>query len=337
MNHSQQQDTRPVTYARLSITEQCNLKCIYCRPSDAAEDPPRNKLRSAGPGPVHGPLSPAHAAILARAAASIGVERIRVTGGEPLTHPDVAGLVRAVAAVPGIREVSLTTNGVALAHQASKLAEAGLTRINVSLDSLNHLRFRRITGCSGLDAVLAGLDAAAAAGLRPIKINVVAMRGINDDEIPAFAALTLERDIHVRFIEVMPLGNPAFYCPDLLLPAADIRAAVERLGPLEPASIHGAGPARAFRFPAARGTVGFIAPMTDCFCASCNRIRLTSNLKAYACLASDVGVDLAPAVLANDVGSAAHLMRRALAGKGQRHGMSSRAAGVGCRISRVGG
>lgn len=316
-------DSRKVTYARLSLTERCNLACSYCRSGHQAPDA--------------GVLSLEHVAFLVRAAALAGVTRLRLTGGEPLLHPDIERVVATCRAQEGIEQVALTTNGLRLAPLSRGLADAGLARVNVSLDSLRPERFAAVTGSDALGRVLAGLDAALAAGLSPVKVNMVVMRSVNLDEVEDFARLSVERDLHVRFIEVMPLGNPGFYRPDLLVPAAEVRGRVAALGALEPACVDGSGPARVWRLAGARGTVGFIGAMTECFCGTCNRIRVTSRLAVHPCLASEQHVSLAGAVLSGDVEAAAQAIRDSLSGKGLQHGMSP--AGLACpgRISAIGG
>jgi len=316
---------REVTYARLSVTERCNLSCAYCRPERGTP----------GSGePCGGFLSVENAEFLARAAAEVGVRRVRLTGGEPLLHPAIEQVALSVRSVPGIEEVLLTTNGMLLERKAHVLAASGVKRVNVSLDSLVPGRFRAVTGTDGLARVLAGLDAALDAGLNPVKINVVVMRGLNSDELVRFAEMTCEREIHVRFIEVMPLGNSAFYRPELLVPTQEVMGS---LGELEPAQTEGLGPARVFKLRGALGTVGFIAPMTDCFCAACNRVRLTSRLCVYPCLASDFHVDVSRQAQDSDVAGGAAAIRQALAHKAPRHEMGGEKFRPDGRICSVGG
>ncbi len=268
---------RVIDYLRVSVTSRCDLRCVYCTPG------PRRVSSADG-------LSDAELLRVVRAAARLGVRRVRLTGGEPTLRPGLAGLVQAIAAVEGVEEVSLTTNGQRLAGMAAELRRAGLRRVNVSLDSLRPERFRRITRGGNLARVLNGLAAAEAAGLAPLKLNVVVVRGLNDDELTDLARLTSEHPWHVRFIELMPIGNRGDWGADLpqpadrFLPVDEMRRRLAGLD-LEPTEAPpGGGPARTFRLPGAPGTVGFIAPLGQRFCHSCNRLRLTSDGRLRPCL-----------------------------------------------------
>jgi cyclic pyranopterin phosphate synthase len=230
--------------------------------------------------------------VIAEAAAGLGIARIRLTGGEPLVRVGLPSLVAMLAQIPGIQDVSLTTNGELLASCASDLKRAGLNRVNVSLDSLRRDKFRGITGVGKLDNVLRGIEAARRADLGPVKMNTVILRGTNDDELLDFARLTIVEDWHVRFVEYMPFIKRDDYAQDLLVPIAEIKRGIESLGRLEPTSGTGGGPAKYFRFPGARGTVGFISPMSEHFCWECNRLRLTADGKLRPCLFSDTEIDL---------------------------------------------
>ncbi|OGR57435.1 MAG: cyclic pyranopterin phosphate synthase MoaA [Elusimicrobia bacterium GWA2_69_24] len=265
---------RTIDYLRLSVTDACNLRCGYC------------VSRGEGPAcPGGSPLDDGEVLALVRAFARLGVSRVRVTGGEPLLRPGLEGLVGGIAGVAGVRSVSLSTNGVLLAEAAPRLAAAGLSRVNISLDTLRPERMRRLAGADRLAEVLAGVDAALAAGLRPVKVNVVVARGCNEDEVPDFVRLASERDVHVRFIELMPIGNTGFFTPERRVGVAEL---LERAGPLEPLPEGerpcGAGPASYFRPRGARGTVGFIGALSRCFCSACNRVRLTSRGRILLCI-----------------------------------------------------
>ena len=265
---------RRINYLRLSVTDRCNLRCRYCMPNGL----PAN-MRS-------GELSPAELGLVGEVAGALGVRRIRLTGGEPLMRADLPAVIEAFARAPGIEEVSLTTNGLRLAERAGELARAGLSRVNVSLDTLRPDRYRRLTGRGGVERVLAGLEAVEAVGLSPIKVNVVAMRGVNDDELEALARLTVDRPWHVRFIELMPVGTEPSghrFFEKHFIPVAEMR---DRLGPLESLPAELGGPARLFRLPGARGKVGFIAPVSEHFCETCNRLRLTATGELRPCLFS---------------------------------------------------
>jgi cyclic pyranopterin phosphate synthase len=238
---------------------------------------------------------------IVRIAAGMGLRRVRLTGGEPLVRNGITQLVRWIAETPGIEDVSLTTNGMVLATYAEELARAGLKRVNVSLDTLRADRFREITRHGDLDAVYEGIAAARAAGLSPIKINVVVMRDVNDDEAADIARTTLEEDWEVRFIELMPFMDEQETCikdTSLVLgfvPTQEVRRQIEAtLGPLESAETKtGGGPAQYFRLPGAKGLIGFISPLTEHqFCAKCNRMRLTAEGQIRPCLLTDHEVDL---------------------------------------------
>ncbi len=276
--------SRKINYLRISVTDRCNLRCLYCMPEEGVElTPPDTILR--------------YEEILrvARIAAEHGVTSIRVTGGEPLVRKGIVGFIRELAALPGLREVSLTTNGVALAEYAPRLKEAGLRRVNVSLDSLRKDRFARITRADQLGRVLAGLDEAQRCGLTPVKINMVVIKGFNDDEIIDFARMSRKKPFHVRFIEYMPFNTEEGWDREKCLGADEIKALIESSeGPLEEVRSRGdgAGPARRFRFHGAPGELGFISPVTRHFCGECNRLRLTADGKIRACLFSDAEVDL---------------------------------------------
>lgn len=231
---------------------------------------------------------------LVRVGASLGVDKVRLTGGEPTIRRGVVALVREIRAIPGIQRVAMTTNGVKLRELAQPLAEAGLDQVNVSIDSLDPGKFHHITRRNALADVQQGIAAAQAAGLAPIKINCVVTRGFNDDEVVGLAKLTLENSWEVRFIELMPLGSVAGFQQEQIVPSAETRNRIEAaLGPLIPAPGHnGHDPARPFRLAGARGQIGFISSVTEPFCEGCNRLRLTADGKLRLCLLRDDEVDL---------------------------------------------
>jgi cyclic pyranopterin phosphate synthase len=274
---------RPINYLRISITDRCNLRCVYCMPSEGI------KLRS-----HHDILTFEEIVRVVEAAATVGIAKIRLTGGEPLARLGLPDLVRMIATVPGIDDVSMTTNGTLLARHADALAAAGLHRVNISLDTLCPERFRQITRHGTLADVWEGIKAAQRANLMPIKLNVVVIRGMNEDEATDFAQMTLEFHWHIRFIEVMPLGANAAWAGDGYVPMTEVRTRIEAAyGPLEPVGGPvGNGPARYYRIPSAPGTLGFITPVSEHFCFSCNRLRLTADGKLRPCLLSDAEVDL---------------------------------------------
>jgi len=273
---------RTIDYLRISITDRCNLRCVYCMPEEGVPACSHDDI-----------LRYEEIERVVRAAAALGVSKLRITGGEPLVRLGVVDLVRALAHIPGIDDIALTTNGMLLRRYAAALAEAGLRRVNVSLDTLRPERFRAITRWGDLDTVLDGIDAAFAAGLEPVKTNTVVMRGQNDDEVVDLARKTLDTRWHVRFIEWMPVGAAARDWRARVVPAAEIRARIEaELGPLVPAKVNGAGPARIFKLPDAVGTLGFIGAVSEHFCASCNRLRLTADGKLRPCLLAADELDL---------------------------------------------
>ena len=289
---------RSITYLRISLTDRCNLRCVYCMPEAGIKFVPRSEI-----------LTLEEIARIVRIAAGMGLRRVRLTGGEPLVRSGITILVRWIAETPGIEDISLTTNGMVLAAHAEELARAGLKRVNVSLDTLHPDRFRRITRHGDLAAVYEGIAAARAAGLAPIKINVVVMREVNDDEVADIARTTVEEDWEVRFIELMPFMDEQETCikdtslalgpdgppPGGFVPTQEVRRQIEAsLGPLEPAATRtGGGPAQYFRLPGAKGLIGFISPLTEHqFCAGCNRMRLTAEGQIRPCLLTDHEVDL---------------------------------------------
>lgn len=273
---------RRLNYLRVSLTDACNLRCVYCMPEDI-------RFR-----PAAALLQDDEILTLVRVAASLGVNKIRLTGGEPTVRRGVVELVRSIAAIPGIERVTMTTNGIKLAELAEPLAAAGLSQVNVSIDSLDPEKFRRITRRGNLDDVWAGIAAAEAAGLQPVKLNCVVTRGFNDDEVVELARLTLSNAWEVRFIELMPLGSVADFQQEQVVPSKETKARIEAvLGPLTTVPGHnGHDPARPFRLDGAVGQVGFISSVTEPFCEGCNRLRLTADGKLRLCLLRDDEVDL---------------------------------------------
>lgn len=277
---------------RVSVTDRCNLRCKYCMPADGVPFVPRSEL-----------LSYEELTAVVRVAADLGVTRLRITGGEPLLRRDLADFVRMVRAETKVRDIAMTTNGVLLARHAAELADAGLDRINVSLDSLDAERFRQITRFGLLDDVWAGIEAAVAAGLSPIKINTLLLAGFNTDEVDRWVELTVERDITVRFMELMPVGDNDLSEVGGYQNVTEVRRRLERDWGLVPAGadVHrGNGPARYWKVPGARGAVGFITPISNGYCNSCRRLRLTSTGELRACLADDRQVRLGHAIARGD-------------------------------------
>jgi len=278
---------RAITYLRISVTDRCNLRCLYCMPEEGVPWQPRSAI-----------LSYEEIAQLVAVGAEMGLRKIRLTGGEPLVRPHLSRLVRMLAQIPGIQEIALTTNGLLLPRYAEALAAVGLRRVNISLDTLRPDRFRRITRWGEIEAVWRGIAAAEAAGLTPIKINMVVLRGLNDDEVVEMAALSLEKEWHIRFIEWMPLGSVAWQPPGEMVTAEAIqRKLTAHFGSLIPApSANGSGPARTFQLPGGRGSVGFISPVSRHFCDTCNRLRLTADGRLRPCLLTDHEVEVKEAL-----------------------------------------
>ena len=227
------------------------------------------------------------------------MRKVRITGGEPLVRRNITDLIKMIKGIEGIHQLSMTTNGILLERYAEPLAEAGLDRVNVSLDSLKPDRFREITRGGVLDAVLRGIEAAEKAGLTPIKINMVPMRGVNDDEIAEFAKMTLTSPYQVRFIEFMPFVTEDMWNREKFISTEEIQSRVEQVGTLLPAKMKRSGPARYFTFEGAAGVIGFISPISNHFCKECNRLRLTADGKLRPCLFSETEIDLKPALRNN--------------------------------------
>ncbi|MEA5019226.1 MAG: GTP 3',8-cyclase MoaA [Gordonibacter sp.] len=298
---------RVIDYLRISLTDRCNFRCIYCMPEEGVNQLAHDEILR---------IEEIEQAV--RVAADMGIRSIRLTGGEPLVRKGVVELVRSIADVPGIENVSMTTNGVLLPQMASALKAAGLSRVNISLDTLDENQFRQITRCGSLDQTLAGIEAALEAGFNPVKINAVAVRSLNQDYL-AFAKLSIDRPLHVRFIEYMPVGESSgvdgcgwgerdVVPSEELLGIINERARAAGMDELVAAgedSPLGWGPARYFEFPGAQGTVGFISPLSRHFCSECNRLRLTADGKLRPCLFSDDEYDLRAALRADTEGMAA--------------------------------
>ncbi len=274
---------RPIQYLRVSVTDRCNLRCVYCMPEEGVPKLSHQDI-----------LRNEEIVRIVRIAVEMGFVHIRLTGGEPLVRAGIVDMVSELARIPGLDDLSMTTNGLLLRRYAEPLARAGLRRINLSLDTLRPERFRQMTRWGNLEDVLAGRETALAAGLWPVKVNMVVIRGLNDDEVVDMARLTLQPEWHVRFIEVMPLGAGAHWSGDGVVPSAEIRARIEEaLGPLTPVYNEvGIGPARYYRLPDAAGTLGFISAITEHFCRGCNRLRLTADGRLLLCLLSGASVDL---------------------------------------------
>ena len=267
---------REIKSLRVSVTDKCNFRCRYCMPAEGLEWLERDEL-----------LSFEEIERLVRVLAQMGVDEVRLTGGEPLVRRDLPTLVGLLARTPGVRDLSLTTNGVLLDRFAAPLVDAGLRRLNVSLDSLSHVRFAEITRRDALDRVLAGLEEAERhPQLRPIKVNCVAIKGFTEEEVPALAELARRKPYVVRFIEFMPLDADQAWRDDDVLTGGEIRALIEERWPLEELPAKASSTARRFRFADGAGEIGFVNPVSEPFCSSCDRIRLTADGQLRTCLFS---------------------------------------------------
>jgi GTP 3',8-cyclase len=267
---------REIRSLRVSVTDKCNFRCRYCMPAEGLEWLPREQV-----------LSYEEIARLVRVLSEMGVDEVRLTGGEPLVRRDLPVLVSFLAEIPGVRDLSLTTNGVLLDRLAGPLVEAGLRRLNVSLDSLSHIRFAEITRRDALDRVLAGLEEAERyPELRPIKVNCVAIRGFTEGEVPALAELARRKPYVIRFIEFMPLDADEAWREDEVLTGGEIRALIEERWPLVEIPAKPSSTARRFRFADGAGEIGFVNPVSEPFCSSCDRIRLTADGQLRTCLFS---------------------------------------------------
>jgi cyclic pyranopterin phosphate synthase len=311
---------RPVRYMRVSVTDRCNLRCRYCAPAAGFVSLNHNDI-----------ISYEEICRLAGILAPRGVSSIRITGGEPLVRKHLDALITSLSRVPGITDLSLTTNGLLLGEMALDLKRAGLSRVNVSLDTLRDDRFQWIADPNGhghgggVRAVLDGLEKAREAGLAPIKVNVVLIRGINDDELETFAELTQDQDYEVRFIEFMPMSPDGFWGPGKVMSAAEAIARLETIhGSLQQLGKgKGSGPAVRYRIPGHTGTIGFITPISKHFCVNCNRIRITADGHLRTCLFSDNETDLlAPLRSGASDEKILALIEKALTEKPEGHGIA---------------
>jgi len=320
---------RHINYLRISVTDRCNLRCIYCMPQQGVSLIGHDDI-----------LRYEEILRVAAAAAAHGISRIRITGGEPLVRRGITDLLAGLYAIAGITDVSITTNGILLEPMAAALRAAGLRRINISLDSLQPAKYRMITRGGNVDAVLAGIRQARIEGLSPIKINVVVLRGINDDEAVDFARLTLDRPVHIHFIEFMPFESDAGMNEQHFISNAEIQQRIRAVGELLPARPeHTNGPAQLFQLPGACGRIGFISPLSNHFCATCNRLRLTADGRLRACLFSDDEIDLKTPLRqgCSDV-QLQKLITEAILSKPKAHRMTEPSFRTCCRsMSAIGG
>ena len=299
---------RQITYLRLSVTDRCDFRCTYCM-AEKMQFLPRAEI-----------LSLEECLLIAKTFTSLGVDKIRLTGGEPLVRKNIPWLAARIRELDGLRELTLTSNGSQLAHLAADLAQAGVDRINISLDSLQPDVFRRITRTGNLQQVLAGIDAAIAAfGSQHIKLNSVLLRGINDNELPGLVEFALTHNINISFIEQMPLGESGHDYAASFYSSQQALVQLKQYHDLIPSVENSGGPARYWRIPGHETRIGFISPHSQNFCASCNRMRVTVRGELFPCLGNEGMVDLLPAVRAGDEQGLRELIMQAVAAKPLSH------------------
>lgn len=286
---------RKITYMRLSVTDRCNLRCVYCMPENGITWQPHEKI-----------MRFEEMIKILEVAVKNGIDSVRLTGGEPLVRKGIAKLIKLISDIEGIKDISLTTNGILLKDMAQELADAGLNRLNISLDTLQAKRYKRITRVGDWDQVWNGIIKAEEAGLSPIKINAVVINGINDDEICDMAMLTMEKEWHIRFIEFMPfndLHGLDLFAEEEQDPYFSVQDMISKLKPLGLSYIGpkvGSGPAEVYKINNAKGYIGFIAPVGDHFCKTCNRLRLTADGNLRPCLLSNKEIPVLPAIRAGE-------------------------------------
>lgn len=320
---------RRVEYLRISVTDKCNLRCVYCMPEEGLPWLLREQL-----------LSYEEIARVVASMTGMGLRKLRITGGEPLIRKDLPRLIRMLSDLPGIEDIALSTNAVLLEESAEDLRAAGVQRLNISLDSLRPERIDGISRRAGsAERIFRGIDAAERAGFSPIKINCVVMRGRNDDEVEAFAAMTRDRPWHVRFIEVMPTGENLQLSGEEFVSADEMLERIGGIGDLHPVpGPQGNGPARYFAFPDARGTIGVITPMSHNYCDRCNRMRLTADGQLRPCLFGSIQTNLRTALRSG--APLEPLIRETLRIKPERHWLaqgSAEGSGGLLALSQVGG
>lgn len=317
---------RRINYLRLSVTDRCNLRCRYCMPPEGVPKLCHSDV-----------LSYEEMYRIASESVSLGIEKIRLTGGEPLVRKGIVGFVKELSSIPSLKEIALTTNGTLLTEMAAPLREAGVHRLNVSLDSLKPEVFATISRGGDVRRVLDGITAAETAGFPPVKINMVVMRGINDDEVLDFAEMTFQADRGVRFIEYMPAIKDSNW-KSLCVSGNEI---LERIGKRHtltalPRSTM-AGPAKKYQIAGAKGTIGIITAMSDHFCQSCNRIRVTASGMARGCLFGDSATDLKPALRCEDDRRLGEVLRQIILDKPLRHKLDENANLSWTAMSQIGG
>ncbi len=321
---------RKITYLRISVTDRCNLRCAYCMPAGGIVQNSHDSI-----------LRYEEIYKIVQVAAENGVTEIRLTGGEPLVRADIVELVRMIRSVPQIDDISLTTNAMLLEEYAAPLKQAGLNRVNISLDTLDPENYKKITRIGNFQKVWAGILAAEAAGLQPIKLNTVVIRGVNDTEIPALAHLSVERPWNIRFIELMPVENQESWGEGFLSPEDAYVSKQEMLQILQAYHLQavydmdGNGPAKYYRIPGAKGMIGFISPIGEKFCAECNRLRLTADGNLRPCLLSETEIPLREALRKGE--DILPLLQKAVLLKPGGHEITSHYTSSGRCMMQIGG
>jgi cyclic pyranopterin phosphate synthase len=319
---------RQMTYLRISLTDRCNFRCLYCMPALGMKFQPRQEH-----------LTDSELLRLVGLFADVGFTKFRLTGGEPTIRPNLVELVRGMKSFPGVEEISMTTNALLLSRNAAQLAEAGLDRVNISIDTLDPDRFKAMTRGGRFDLVWQGIEAAEAAGITPIKLNSVVLKDQNDHEVGQMARLTIDRPWQVRFLEIMPLEGVGEVADEQLVTSEETQARLEaEFGPLEAVAADPADPARLWRIPGAAGTIGFISPVSAPFCAACNRVRLTADGKLRLCLLRPDEADLRDAMRAGaDDPTLLRQIRAAIWRKPWGHGLAEGERETVRGMSQIGG
>ena len=318
---------RNIHYLRISLTDRCNLRCVYCMPAEMQFAPASHLMQVD------------EIVRLTQIATRVGFDRVRLTGGEPTVHPGLMNVVERIAHIPGIQEIAMTTNALKLEMLAEALARLGLKRVNISIDTLDAERFSKITRVGKLDQVWQGIRAAERAGLTPIKLNAVIVRGYNEADLIDLARLTLEHDWDMRFIELMPVGKIADFQLDAVVPVAEMKARIEKeLGALQSITWDKHNPARPYRLEGGRGTIGFISSVTEPFCEGCDRMRLSADGKLRLCLLRDDEIDLLSPMRAGASDEELRaLMASGVTRKPWGHGLAQNVIAASRVMSQIGG
>lgn len=314
---------REIKYLRISVTDLCNLRCKYCMPESGIDKKPHFNI-----------LSFEEIYQIAKASVELGIDKIRITGGEPLVRKDIVTLVEKLASIDGIKDLAMTTNGILLKDYATDLKKAGLNRVNISLDTLYEDRYTDITRGGNIYDVMDGLEGAIVAGLTPVKINTVIIKGFNDDEIMNFVQLTLNEPLYIRFIELMPIGQVGTSGKYEFVSNEEI---LSKLQGIKPVKMEDGAVAKYYQFPGALGKIGFINPISDHFCSDCNKIRLTSDGKLKPCLHSNEEIDLKEVLDKNDFGLLKETIKQTILNKPERHYLKENPEIVSREMNKIGG